>query len=116
MEVIEKSSQQLEYQRQWRNRHRELGLCLSCNKPVVPNRGGLCILHGWQQRIRSSEYAENHRQKMAQCCKLRYDRLKSEGRCTQCGRKLNEDDEGVFCNGCRCKAHEKDRRGKVRCN
>ena len=93
-----------EYMRQWRQNHKDLGLCWSCNKSVIE---GLteCPTHHQQHLIRKKRDYMKYRASDLLWLKQRQERFRLEGKCIRCGAPLMAD-ESTFCFACRASYHQ----------
>lgn len=87
----------------YRNRNERVrqGLCRYCLEKAIP--GFLyCLKHIYTDRASSHRYSLSHREARARKSAERFQRLKAEGRCTDCGIPLIEG-EGIRCVNCAAK-------------
>jgi hypothetical protein len=89
----------------YREKHKALGLCTSCPKPAFMGTT-MCKEHTLKHKIYYLKYnKEKSDYKHAQFAR-RKERLKSEGRCIECGAKLIEEETGLKCVNC-AEAHHR---------
>ena len=91
-----------EYHNQWRESHREKGLCIECNRPAT---GGhtLCLFHLDYKRRGQRKLDRNPKNKERRRLydKVTYYKRKSENRCVDCGMPLSEESRiGICCINC----------------
>ena len=97
--------------KKYKDRHRELGLCVSCSEKAVQGRS-LCEKHLKTNLIATEKYKRNNRDKYLAQQKIysdkRVKRRENNNLCIGCGRPLHyEADEGhKKCLNCRIEMHK----------
>lgn len=82
----------------YKQSHKEKGLCVSCSRKAIPGMV-LCAVHSESQRQRDlKRYWNNHEYEKNRLLNDKRRRRK-EGRCTMCGKPLN-DEENIVCINC----------------
>jgi hypothetical protein len=100
-EKLSQREQHRNYKRQWRAKHKELGLCHHCTAPALPQRTR-CAYHTYldNQRYRLRYHSdETYRHRQIAKAHNRSDRWLREGKCVKCGTPLIEG-EGKVCVNC----------------
>ena len=97
------AEKQREYHNQWRESHREKGLCIECNRSCAKN-STQCLFHlDYKRRLDKRLYNSRPeiRDRRKILVKNRQLRLKSQNRCVGCGMPLSDESRaGIYCINC----------------
>jgi len=91
--------------KKYRDKHRELGLCIECSNPVWNGRAR-CINHLESSRIRSLTYRKRHPERSRETQRKKKEKYKLQNRCPDCGRPLLAEDLSlgyICCEDCRAR-------------
>jgi len=81
----------------YKARHKKLGLCKNCSRKVIPGKLR-CIIHTITGNEKQKITYLKIREKRIKQMRERKNRLRKEGRCPDCGVKLDpEYDKGYIC-------------------
>ena len=84
--------------KEYKQRHREQGLCLYCS--VLAVASGLCIDHFFTHKVAYTKHIESNREKFNARILAVHRGWKDEGRCWDCGAPLIPEETGVRCMNC----------------
>ena len=85
----------------YKARHKVLGLCRSCSEKAAI--GDFCAIHYYSNLQSNRTFYDRNFTRRNDLKQQRRVKYKNEGRCTDCGIKLLED-EGVRCINCKSNA------------
>ena len=91
------------WQKKWRDKHKEQGLCTNCNTPVVPGKT-LCKKHldfaAEISRIDNIADKNSFRKRKRKSYTKRNLRLKKDGLCIRCLGKMADREGKLLCSSC----------------
>ena len=89
----------------YKDKHKELGLCVDCSEPAYPNKTR-CARHLINRVESSRRYYKKHKEYYQKLYKEIKEKRLREERCYACGGPLDDPERWVTCVNCREKIYQ----------